>query len=118
LFVLYLIIPAQNKNKHHNSPQTAYFCIKADKMKTLAVTVINKKQELLFTHLADELGIEITVANFKPLTTKDVALGIGRKFTDEELSEYIERKSGGKPKDAAKVKRDLKSRLAKKAVLK
>jgi hypothetical protein len=75
-------------------------------MKTLAVTVINKKQELLFTHLADELGVEITVANFKPLNTKDVALGIGRKFTDEELTEYLERKSGGKAKDAAKVKKD------------
>ena len=74
-------------------------------MKTLAVTVINKKQELLFTHLADELGVEITVANFKPLNTKDVALGIGRK-------------SGGKAKDAAKVKKDLKNRLAKKLMAK
>jgi hypothetical protein len=87
-------------------------------MKTLAVTVVNKNQELLFTHLADELGIEITVANFKPLSTKDVALGIGRKFTDEELNEYLERKSGSKPKDAAKVKKDLKSRFAKKLALK
>ena len=87
-------------------------------MKTLAVTVVNKKQELLFTHLADELGIEITVANFKPLSTKDVALGIGRKFTDNELDEYLQRKSGGKPKDAAKVKRDLKNRIAKKVALK
>ena len=83
-------------------------------MKTLAVTVANKKQELLFTHLADELGIEITVARFKPLTTKDAVLGIGRKFTDDQLSEYIERKSGGKSKDATKVKRDLKNRFAKK----
>ena len=83
-------------------------------MKTLAVTVLNKKQELLFTHLADELGIEITVAKFKPLSTKDVALGIGRKFTNDELSEYIDRTSGGKAKDAAKVKRDLKARLTKK----
>ena len=87
-------------------------------MKTLAVTVINKKQELLFTHLADELGVEITVANFKPLNTKYVALGIGRKFTDEELTEYLERKSGGKAKDAAKVKKDLKNRLAKKLMAK
>ena len=87
-------------------------------MKTLAVTVVFKKQELLFTNLADELGVEITVANFKPLTTKEVALGIGRKFTNEELSEYLERKAGGKPKDAAKVKKDLKTRLAKKLAVK
>ncbi len=82
-------------------------------MKTLAVTVINKKQELLFTHLADELGIEITVAKFKPLSTKDVALGIGRKFKDEELSEYLERTSHGKAKDVAQVRENLKERLAK-----
>ena len=87
-------------------------------MKTLAVTVLNKKQEILFTSLADELGVEITVANFKPLSTKDVALGVGRKFTDEELHEYLERKSGGKPKDAAKVKKDLKDRIAKKLAVK
>jgi hypothetical protein len=80
-------------------------------MKTLAVTVTNKKQEVLFTHLANELGVEITVAKFKPLNTKDAVLGIGRKFSDDELSEYLERKKGGKPKSAAKVKSDLKKRL-------
>lgn len=87
-------------------------------MKTLAVTVKNKKQELLFTDLAEELGVEITVAKFKPLTTKDAVLGIGRKFTNDELSEYLERTSGGKAKDAAKVKRDLKTRLTKRIALK
>ena len=87
-------------------------------MKTLAVTVANKKQEILFTNLADELGIEITVAKFKPLNTKDALLGIGKKFTDEQLHEYIERTSGGTPKDAAKVKRDLKARLTKKSQVK
>ena len=83
-------------------------------MKTLAVTVINKKQERLFTHLAEELGISITEAKFKPLTTKDVALGIGRKFSDDELSEYLERTAGGKPKSAKKVKADIAKKLAKK----
>ena len=83
-------------------------------MKTLAVTVANKKQELLFTSLANELGIEITEAQFKPLTTKEVALGIGRKFTNAELHEYIGRKSEGKAKDAADVKKSLKRRLNKK----
>jgi hypothetical protein len=86
-------------------------CNKIGFMKTLAVTVANKKQELLFTTLANELGIEITEAQFKPLTTKDVALGIGRKFTNAELHEYIGRKATGKPTDASDVKKSLKQRL-------
>ena len=80
-------------------------------MKTLAVTVFNKKQELLFISLADELGIEITEAKFKPLTTKEVAVGIGRKFSDDELLEYLNRNAGGKRKSALMVKRDLTKRL-------
>ncbi len=83
-------------------------------MKTLAVTVANKKQEVLFTHLANELGIEITEAKFKPLTTKDAVLGIGKKFSHDVLDEYLQRTSGGKSKDGEKVKKDLRSRLAKK----
>jgi hypothetical protein len=74
-------------------------------MKTLAVTVANKKQEVLFTHLANELGIEIMEAKFKPLTTKEAVLGIGRKFTNDELDEYLERTSGGKPKVPKKSKK-------------
>jgi len=81
-------------------------------MKTFAVTVSNKKQERILTELADELGIEITEAKFKPLTTKEVALGIGRKFTDDEMEEYLEKTSGGKPMPAEKVKARLKKRLA------
>ncbi len=65
-------------------------------MKTLAITVKNKRQEQLFTNLAGELGIEIIEANFKPLATKDVVLGIGRRFTNDELTEYLKRTSGGK----------------------
>ncbi|MCW3127249.1 MAG: hypothetical protein JWO03_2907 [Bacteroidetes bacterium] len=87
-------------------------------MKTLAVTVANKKQELLFTHLANELGIEITEAKFKPLSTKDVALGIGRKFTEDELREYTLRTAGGKAKPASKVKADIKQRIAKRIAAK
>jgi hypothetical protein len=55
----------------------------------------------------------VTVVKFRPLTTRDVALGIGRDFTNEELSEYIERTSGGKAKAPGKVKKDLTARLAK-----
>ena len=83
-------------------------------MKTFALTVATKKQERLLVDLASELGIELTEAKFKPLTTKQVALGIGRKFTDDELEEYLQRTAGGKIKSAGKVKAQLKKRLAKK----
>jgi hypothetical protein len=49
----------------------------------------------------------------KSLTTKDAALGIGRKFTDDELSEYLERTKSRKSKSATQTKLDLKSRLIK-----
>ncbi len=83
-------------------------------MKTFAVTVSNKKQERILTNLANELGIEMTVAKFKPLSTKDIALGIGRKITDEELEEYLERTSGGKPVAAERVKTRLNIKLSRK----
>lgn len=47
----------------------------------------------------------------KALTTKDIALGIGRKFTDEVLSEYLLRTKARKTKSAAQTKLDLKFRL-------
>jgi hypothetical protein len=46
------------------------------------------------------------------LTTKDVALGIGRPFTEQELTSYLTRTSGGEPKTASAVKRSLKKRIA------
>ncbi len=82
-------------------------------MKTLAITVETKKQELLFTQLAQELGIEVSEARFKPLTTKNAVLGMGKKFTKEELDEYLQRTAGGKPKSAEKVKRAIRSRISK-----
>ena len=67
-------------------------------MKTLAVTVATQKQEKLFVNLADELGIEITEAKFKPLTNKEAVTGNGKKISEEQLSEYLSRKSGGRKK--------------------
>jgi hypothetical protein len=81
-------------------------------MTTLAITVKNKQQEKLFFDLAKELNIEIYEAKFKSLNTKQVALGIGRKFNNSELQEYVLRNSGGKTKSVLKVKRDLEKRLA------
>lgn len=48
----------------------------------------------------------------KPLTTKNAALGIGRKFAEDELSEYLERTKARKSKSVSQIKLDLKSRLA------
>lgn len=49
----------------------------------------------------------------KRLTTKDIALGIGRRFTEEELKEYLVRTAGGKGKTLEKVKEDLIQRITK-----
>lgn len=54
-----------------------------------------------------------TEPSYKLLTTKDVALGIGRKFAGNELAEYLTRTAGGKPKTASQTKQDLISRLSK-----
>ena len=52
----------------------------------------SQKQKLVLT-LLKELGItaEKAIGILKPLTAKDVALGIGRKATKEELIDYIKR---------------------------
>ncbi len=52
----------------------------------------SQKQKLVLT-LLKELGItaEKAIGTLKPLTAKDVALGIGRKATKEELIDYIKR---------------------------
>lgn len=95
------------------NPTDSNFYVIFESMKTLAVTVKNKKQEQLFIHLANELGIDISEARFKPLTTKEAALGVGKKFTDEQLSEYLIRNKSDKTKGVTAVKRSLKNRLQK-----
>ncbi len=82
-------------------------------MKTLAITVVNKKQERLFTTLAEQLDIEVTEADFKPLTHKEAALGIGKKPSEKQLKEYLNRNTAGNPKSVSRLKADLKKRLAK-----
>ncbi len=54
-----------------------------------------KKTELL-VQLAEELGLTVKAEEFRELTTHDVAFGIGRKATDEELMAYLS-KDGGTP---------------------
>lgn len=50
----------------------------------------------------------------KKLTSHDLAFGIGRKATDEELKELISRPKTGKRIDAMAALDDIKKRLAKK----
>ena len=49
----------------------------------------------------------------KKLTSKDVALGIGRKATDDELREYLNRPRKGEFKPIDQVKEELLSHLNK-----
>lgn len=46
-----------------------------------------KVQQIL--HFAEELGLTVKTDEHRVLTTKDVALGFGRKATDAELMEYL-----------------------------
>ena len=46
----------------------------------------------------------------KKLTSHDLAFGIGRKATDEELEELISR-PGGKGKDIEQVRKEIKESL-------
>ncbi|HWB62947.1 MAG TPA: hypothetical protein VG603_05495 [Chitinophagales bacterium] len=50
----------------------------------------------------------------KKLTTHDLAFGIGRKATDEELLELIRRPKTGKRTDGMDVLEDIKKNLAQK----
>lgn len=45
------------------------------------------------------------------ITTKDIALGIGRPLTEAELNNYLTETAGGEPKTADEVKRDLRKRI-------
>lgn len=47
----------------------------------------------------------------KTLSTRDVALGIGRKFTNAELSDYLKRTIAGQPITADKVRIRLLQKL-------
>jgi hypothetical protein len=54
----------------------------------------------------------------RKLTTHDLAFGIGRKATDEELQELIKRSKTRKRIDAMTGLEDIKKRLAKKDIKK
>lgn len=80
-------------------------------MKTLTITIESKKHETLFSLLAKELGVELTSTDFTPLTTKTAVLGSGKKISDEQLREYIQRTNKGTAKTASTAKRVIVNRL-------
>ena len=55
---------------------------------------------------------------FKKLTPHDLAFGIGRKATDEELQELLNRPKKGKRKDAMVALEEINKRLSEKDVKK
>ena len=55
---------------------------------------------------------------FRKLTSHDLAFGIGRKATDEELRELLDRPKTGERKDGMVLLEEIKERLAKKNVKK
>lgn len=94
-------------------------------MKTIVVTPhnqedIDKLLELLNnSNLVDDVKVEESdKPPYRKLTPHDMAYGIGRPATDEELMDYLTRPMEGKPrllKDAiADIKKGLKDKNQKK----
>ena len=52
------------------------------------------------------------MGKFRKLTTHDLAFGIGRVATDEELEELLSRKETGKGLESAEAILEIKRRLA------
>jgi hypothetical protein len=67
-------------------------------MTTLIIKSDSDKKTKLLKKFAEELGLEAQTQEIRELDSRDMATGIGRKATDEELINYLL-----KDKDAAKV---------------
>ncbi|MBS1530837.1 MAG: hypothetical protein JSU01_11050 [Bacteroidetes bacterium] len=58
-------------------------------MTTLIIKSDSDKKTDLLKKFAEELGLEAQTQEFRELRSKDMAAGIGRKATDEELISYL-----------------------------
>jgi len=58
-------------------------------MTTLIIKSDSDKKTNLLKKFAEELGLETQMQELRELETKDMATGIGRKATDEELINYL-----------------------------
>jgi hypothetical protein len=68
-------------------------------MTTLIIKSDSDKKTNLLIKFAQELGLETVTQNFKELDIHAMVTGIGRKATDAELIEYLNRESDQKPID-------------------
>lgn len=60
-------------------------------MTTLIIKSDSESKTDLLIKLAEELGLSAEKQDVRELTTHDIAFGIGRKATDEELRIYLEK---------------------------
>jgi hypothetical protein len=58
-------------------------------MTTLIIKSDSDKKTNLLKKFAEELGLETKTQEFRELEPKDMATGVGRKVTDEELINYL-----------------------------
>jgi hypothetical protein len=58
-------------------------------MTTLIIKSDSEKKTRILLKFAEELGLEAKAQDFRELSASDMANGIGRKATDEELLEYL-----------------------------
>lgn len=63
--------------------------------------------------LVGQVEVQEEKGTFRKLTVEDVALGIGRPATDEELADYFNRPQEGEWKPLEKVVGDIKKHLQK-----
>ena len=63
---------------------------------TLIIKSNSDKKTLLIKQLAEELGLSVSANNFQELDVNAMVKGIGRKATDEELTDFLS-KEGGEP---------------------
>jgi hypothetical protein len=68
-------------------------------MTTLIIKSDSEKKTNLLIKFAEELGLETVTQDFKELDIQAMVSGIGRKATDAELIEYLNRESDQKPID-------------------
>ena len=60
-------------------------------MTTVIIKSDSEKKTRLLIELAGELGLSANTKDFEELDINSLAQGIGRKATDEELIDYLER---------------------------
>ena len=68
-------------------------------MTTLTIRSDSDRKTNLLIKFAEELGLQTTTQDFKELNSLDMATGIGRKATQDELMEYLSRELVAEPID-------------------